>query len=380
MKKIMLAIVLTVICSTVSAQINPKFTELENYMQELGIEVSYTQCNRGGGIEHERYAGLGTLHRRARDNDETTQHYLDSVDAKRNRPKQMALDSIRRTFSALSSTAAESYMFEYHRGQQDTIEYSIAFAKEDVDSAPSFKHNNAVYFKNMREVGRLHFHNNVRFHIDGTGLYAHTYFEDNPRTWEQLQEFDAETFQRLIEPLFQAQKEKGVKSYPIYWRHDEGYADSVYFSVSGDSVVKTPGGLQSKETWSYKDHEELKHTGLTTGMHYLIPLEKEELALELLHCLDSMSQAYVNAHPEQRYIYKQCKGYQSDIWETLVSGMVLRQIKSCDYRLNHFHDEDGFHIVSIATYGELWVPRDWTKLKSWINGEKTYLKGMKPKD
>ena len=43
-------------------------------------------------------------------------------------------------------------------------------------------------------------------------------------------------------------------------------------------------------------------------------------------------------------------------------------------------DEDGnYHILTLNNMGELWVPRDWQRLKSYINGERVYLKGMEPK-
>jgi len=373
MKKFMMAIAGIVLCLTANAQVNPMFTELEDYLQEQGIEVFYSQRNKGEWIDHERSASFWINHYR---------DFPDSVMALRNKPLQMAMDSIRRTFSVLSTSAAESYMYEYHRGQRDTIEYSIAFAGEEGNSALSFKHNNAVSFRNMREVGRLHY-NNTFLSADtfGNARYWHHYYEQNPLTWEQLQDFDAEGFQKLIEPFFQAAlKEKGVKSYPIYWRHDEGYTDSVYWSRGKGSDKETSGGLQFKYTLSHDDDEENKHTGMTTGTHYLIPKEKEMLALELLHRLDSISFAYVNAHPEQVYNYHRYNRYYKGSWGTLVSGTVHYRNKGRGYELNCFLDEDGFHIVSIVTLGEMWMPRDWTKLKSWINGERIYFKGMKPKD
>lgn len=369
----MMAVASIVFCLTTNAQVSSKFTGLEHFMQEHRIPVTYHQRNKGEGIEHEHSASFWITHSHVAypEMDVTHQHSRDSIDAMRNKPMQMVLDSIRRTFSALAPAATESYMYEYHKEGRDTIEYSIAFDKEMGDSARSWKVNNAVVFRNMREVGRLHYHTTITpTGTYGGAHYSHIYYEDNPLTWEQLQDFDAEDFQQLINPLFQAAlKEKGVKSYPVYWRHDEGYQDGV-----------GTGGLQFKTTWYSDDGEENKHTGLTTGTHYLIPKEQEALALELLHRLDSISFAYVNAHPEQLYSYGRYDRYYTGSWGTLVSGTVHRRNKGRDYDLNCFLDEEGFHIVSITTYGELWVPRDWPKLKSWINGEKNYFKGVKPED
>ena len=51
-----------------------------------------------------------------------------------------------------------------------------------------------------------------------------------------------------------------------------------------------------------------------------------------------------------------------------------------EYYLSCMCDEDGnYHILTLNNEGELWVPRDWQRLKSHINGERVYLKGMEPK-
>ena len=50
-----------------------------------------------------------------------------------------------------------------------------------------------------------------------------------------------------------------------------------------------------------------------------------------------------------------------------------------EYYLCCLRDRDNnYHILTLNNKGNLWVPSDWEKLKSYINGEKVYLKGMKP--
>ena len=58
----------------------------------------------------------------------------------------------------------------------------------------------------------------------------------------------------------------------------------------------------------------------------------------------------------------------------MISGNVHKRTKEKTYELKCFLDEDGFHLVSITTIGELWVPKDWQKLKSWVNGKRVELK------
>lgn len=46
-----------------------------------------------------------------------------------------------------------------------------------------------------------------------------------------------------------------------------------------------------------------------------------------------------------------------------------------------WQEEDGlYHILTLNSKGVHWVPRDWASLKSYINGEKVYIKGMEPKE
>jgi len=37
-------------------------------------------------------------------------------------------------------------------------------------------------------------------------------------------------------------------------------------------------------------------------------------------------------------------------------------------------DEDGYHILFLRNKGDRWIPKDWPKLKSYINGEMVYRK------
>ncbi len=368
MKKYILTAILAAFCLTCSAQPNAKFLELDNYLKELGIFSFYSQCNYGEGIRHEVSATLSVdnlISSTTASNDELRKT-VEEQQFKRNRPHLMALDSIRRAFSVLSSQASESYLYEFHKGDRDTIEYSIAFAKENNDSIQTDKHRNAMAFRNVREVGRFHYHKYISTgSIKGTigsGRYAHWHYEDNPLSWKELKPFDGEAFQQVIKPLFKrALKTKGVKSYPIYWRHDEGYNDD------------TEGDIMTKAKWVVEDSEENKPFGLTTGTHYVFPKEQEALALEVLHDLDSIAFAYVNAHPEQLYSYHKYTKYYTGSWSTLLEGSVYRRYKEQVYELHSFLDDDGFHIVSITTIGNMWMPKDWKRLKSWTNGKRVYL-------
>jgi hypothetical protein len=49
------------------------------------------------------------------------------------------------------------------------------------------------------------------------------------------------------------------------------------------------------------------------------------------------------------------------------------------YNLRFARDKEGFYILSLIVKGDSWIPDEWKSLKSYINGEKVYIKGMEPK-
>ena len=181
-----------------------------------------------------------------------------------------------------------------------------------------------------------------------------------------MKSFDIEAFRALIQPVINPLLSlKGAKTYPVYWRHDVGYEDEVGIN----------GGLTHKTT-SYGKNA--TGQGLTTGTVYFIPAQYKAEAEALYKQLDSLTYAYVNQHPEQPYIYNYSKGYSRYNLEEIVEG--VKYLGDDNYSLRSYSDPNGFYILSLTTKGDIWIPSDWPKLKSWINGEKVYLKGMKPKD
>ena len=93
----------------------------------------------------------------------------------------------------------------------------------------------------------------------------------------------------------------------------------------------------------------------------------------IYHQLDSLTHNYVDNHPEQQYTYYYSSRFlpHANI-NGIVEGHDIRGDK--DYHLKGMMDEEGYHILVITTKGELWTPKDWQKLKSYINGEKIYRK------
>ena len=146
------------------------------------------------------------------------------------------------------------------------------------------------------------------------------------------------------------------------------------YRVGYEDEVGRDGGLSHKTT-SYGS--KASGQGLTTGTFYFIPSQYEAEAKMLQKQLDSLTLAYVNQHPEQPYTYKYSKGYSRYNLREMVQGYRCHGYD--DYSLRSYCSDEGFFILSLTTKGDIWIPSDWPILKSWINGEKVYLKGRAPK-
>ena len=301
------------------------------------------------------------------------QAYHDEFIAKRWRNLEHAVDSVRLAFARLSKESSKSYLFEDHKDGTDTIKYALAFARSDgrVPYLYEEKKSNRAEFWGAQEAASFNFDKNVdsqgQFFV-GKGSYEHVYEIETGLTWENdMKSFDIEAFRALIQPVIKPLLSlKGAKTYPVYWRHDVGYEDEVGIN----------GGLTHKTT-SYGKNA--TGQGLTTGTVYFIPAQYEAEAETLYKQLDSLTYAFVNQHPEQPYIYNYSKGYSRYNLREVVQG-IRYDSDDDNYSLRSYCSDDGFFILSLTTKGDMWIPSDWPILKSWINGEKVYLKGMKPKD
>ena len=382
MKKILSVILLAAVTTSAYTQKpNERLTRLEEFLQkESSVCISHKQLNcTGRGIEHQWYAWFSEITSKTpRFNfdekvSEAARRRLiesyDSISAARHQRVVTMLDSTRLTFALLGKDASESYTYEYHKGEIDTIKYTLAFREEgDTLLSPPATFTYRWELIKAREIANFDYsrgHNSRQEGNVETGQYTHLYFIPNGITWDDMKPFDIEAFEAQIEPVLKSfNKLKGAKTYPVYWRHDEGFEDEV--SEDGGLVQKTQGSK--------------KHSfGLTTGTHYFIPAKHKEEAEALYKQLIAQAYDYINNHPEQPYRYKFTSRFSYINLEDVVEG-VNYDDDDDEYFLSCMRDDDGFHILSLRNKGYRWVPRNWAKLKSYINGEEVYLKGMEPKE
>ena len=364
-----------------SQSINPRLKQLEDCLQKLGYEISYSQGNMSwmDMVGSRSITRNWTFEFGARGEEITNRlvyRVPDSIVALRRQQLAIAIDSIRAAFTELSKEEVETYMYENHKNCADTIEYSIGFFDGKRNLQPS-NTNNRVFFHNANEQVSFSYHKNCDDW--DTGNYRHRYMSENRVS---IRSFDAEAFEKHIQPALAVLKSlKGAATYPVYWRHDKEYKDLL---ASGEISMRM-GYDKAYGT----------RAGLVTGSHYFIPTQYKAETNALYRQLDSLTFDYVNRYPEQLHSYDTSSAlpyattpksehitYTESSFNSLQhfpSRKLLGRgygyaIDNYDYYFNFYLMEDGLHILSITSTGEGWMPVEWQKLKSWINGKKVYLK------
>ena len=377
MKKILSIILMAAITTAAYSQKpNERLVRLEEFLKkESSVRISHKQLNCSGrGIEHQWYTWFNEVTSKTprfnfdeKISEAARQHLIesyDSINAARHQRVVTMLDSIRLTFALLGKDASESYTYEYHKADIDTIKYTLAFREEgDTLLFPPAAFTYRWELVNAREIASFDYSRGYDNWQEGNvekGQYTHLYSIPNGITWDDMKPFDIEAFETQIEPVLKSfRKLKGAKAYPVYWRHDEGFTDD---------IGEDGGLIQMTQSYSNKSS-----FGLTTGTHLFIPATHKEEAEALYKQLVSLAYDYINAHPEQPYRYRFTSRFSYINLVDVVEGVNYGDDDEA-YFLSCMFDEDGYHILSLRNKGDRWIPKDWPKLKSYINGEMVYRK------
>ncbi len=352
---------------------NPRLKQLEDCLHKQGYEIGYSQWNS---------ASLSTIHNLtftfgARGEEIINNqfyHVPDSIIPQRRQQLAIAIDSIHAAFTDLNKDEVESYLYRIRKDCADTIDYSIGFFEGRAKLETSHPlAGNRVWFINAREQAYFSYYKNCDDW--DVGNYHHQYQSDNGAV---RQTFDAPAFEAHIQPAFAVLKSlKGAAIYPVYWRYDKNYKES----IAGGRFQMILG------------HEDGSQTGLVTGSHYFIPAQYKAETNALYQQLDSLTFDYLNRHPGQLHSYYT----SSALPYATVSTSEYRTISAASFNSLHripliklqgraytinddnyyfyfYMMEDGLHILSITSKGEGWMPKEWQKLKRWVNGKATYRK------
>ena len=323
---------------------NQHLHQLEENLQQQGYKNFFRQSNTDG-LSITRYWET-TLP--VQGSPDIYKPMPDNIIAQRQQRLEQALGSIRATFTMLSRETTESQLYEYHKNGADTIEYAVGMGNA---------YEAANFYYRKKADGR------------DASVYSHTHRERLGVAPDDRRPFDIAAFETHVQPaLAPVMALKGAYSRPIYWRHDEGFHDDVN------------GGLYM--TYFYDGND---GAGLATGTRYFIPAQYKDEANTMFRMLDSLALDYADRHRDQPYSYF----HQASLpyppaddesrWHVYntFNGEILHSPRCGEgknYALLFHRRDDGLHILSLTSEGEAWMPREWYKIKSYVNGKLVYLK------
>ena len=343
-----------------SAQADARWDSLERLFEAAGMKMERSQSHHGvRGTTYTVIAYQGwrcdTLPNSHFEGSRTSYSFIPLKD-RDGRPvaqgdMREVIQRSRQTFDELMATAAESYHFEKHTDEGDTLQYSVALSSMEGDSIMSHPRGmRQIIFQNASETTTLRFltkkHDSWKYMI-----YSHEYSTTEPEAQEIRNPLNVKAYEAQLEKVL---KHRRVKRRPVHWKHDP--------NSPSDAIEDCFMRQTSPHNEGY---------GETTGTYYFIPASDRTLAYELLEQVVDMTKEYVNAHSSEDYslhFLQDFNIHSSLMWSQLNFFGKNESGHSKTYVLFTDKDEAGFYFLSIVTDGDFWVPRDWPRLKSWVNG------------
>ena len=166
-----------------------------------------------------------------------------------------------------------------------------------------------------------------------------------------------------IESLF---NEHGITYRNSFWQHDDAYSDSIWNDNEAD---------YRKDWLNIVNYGEYAHSGMTEAKIYSLTEDQKPLAQQLLAAIDSLALKFTNCRQDRYYEYHYgvtLGGINSSmlsVYSHHISETNSIQVQAADH---------GYHFLILNTRGAEWIPTEWYRLKSFINGKKTYIEGMEP--
>ena len=271
------------------------------------------------------------------------------------------LNVIRGELDKLLPLAEESYHFESHKKGGDTINYSICL-KAGSDVFKRNRETGVVYYLNGMETIQFDYRTsptkNCDKHKQGFGMFRYERNEQLPSGESELFNWDA-YFSR-IRPLL---TQDGITSRDFLWAQDN---DPEYMSGSPFEDYCTKGQIANVKGKTTE--------GETKGTMYIIPKDKEELAKSILKSINDISLQYINEHPEQEYVYYYIEDFlKLNTLKELFRARISHSPTSTYCYIYNAADQQNYYIFVTRTQGALWIPKEYTKLKSMVNGKKEYF-------
>lgn len=273
-------------------------------------------------------------------------------------------DAIFRTISnnldSLIHISEESYHYESHIDDNDTIIYSICM-KNGEDTVKAIKAiDGSMIFPNALETISFNFTATPKScgkHASGWGILSYNKNVYLPERKSYL--FEKELYLKKIIPLL---KHKGIKSWKFTW------AQGADFDVDAN--------MGKEFLWG--ESVAFTNEGHTTGTMYFIPREKKELAEAIFTSIDSITLAHTDLHPEQRFSYaynvpeRVLQNIEAKHITQLFNGRTGEEHVSTKVLLGA--TPEGYYVAVLDATGSFYVPCEWYKLRSFVDGRKKHAR------
>lgn len=377
MKRIIAIVLSTILTRTISAQ---ESTPVDKIWEDIATVVagartdSKLKVNHGDGVL--RYVQNGMVGKEflcstdcdgvSSSLENMTPEEIEAANERNRKVFDRIFGTVRHHLDSLIAFSQESYHFESHSHGTDTITYSLCL-KNGEDSIKKFKTDNgSMVYPDAVETVFFDFTANPKpcgKHVRGFGTlgYNKNIFLPNRQSYY----FDKLSYLDTITPIL---KQKSIKSWDFKWAQSESYDIDSNWHQEFESGVRVGNSGP-------------KNAGQTIGTMYFIPREQKELAEAIFTSIDSATLHYTEIHPEQMFVYsyhvkerviQYTEGnnitglFEGHTGKGHVSTRVLFGITP-----------QGYYVVIADVENNFCIPKEWYKLKSFINGKKEYIKRSK---
>lgn len=369
MKKTTILAILALVCAVTKTQgqVNPKISQLFEVLKETKTNLFNRPpsiVKRGGRDNHDNRPQL-----------DYSLHFYYRPDLIRGRKDTLFVDSvlqvekvcfdkrlkaIRRTVSELQKEAQDTCYYESHIGGKDTIFYSMNLCR-DSSRVQKYSEGKYTYLYSdeyldfLLESGRGKDALEVRFRYTATLPSVDTY--SDVYTWGNLNDD--------IESLF---NEHGITHRNAFWQHDDEYSHIIWDDTEAED---------RKDWIGMVSYGEYAYSGVTEAKIYSLTEDLEPLAQQLLATIDSLALKFTNC-PQAKY-YEYHYGVTLGGVNSSMLAVYSHHISETNSIRVHTADH-GYHFLILNTRGAEWIPTEWYRLKSFINGKKVFFEDLMPKE
>lgn len=267
---------------------------------------------------------------------------------------------VRHILDSLMQTSEESYHFENHNHNSDTINYSICLksnksrkqSEEDWEFPDTTETITFSLHSKEIEIGKKIYFEILHKRIEYADCSKEKYF-------------DLKAYKNAILPVL---NHKDIKTWDFTWQVDKDHSD------------------KNKESWNY-NYKNMN--GIRKGTMFFIPFKDELLADSIMEKVSKATEDYLAKNGNQLYHYRYndkdeiiyCqKNKRYKTFAHVLGATIMDSNGMAYFNLNFSTTEDGYYITLSEEKGNIpGRPKEWTILKSYNNGKKEYIKGYSKK-